>query len=365
MSPHDPNTRRDDESADWPTTPAPRPPAGDDADPTVQLGHTPRPPAASGPQPRPADPYAPPPAAASPAAHHPPISPTPPPVIGPGWQQPGPGGWYPPPPGSGPPQRSNRRWWLLAGAVALAAVVIAAIVVTSAGDEATTPTATPGTTPATTRAATTPPRATTTVTAAPTQADIGPAALPQLLMSADEISTRMDTPGMVSGPVISSPSTDATITPANCAGAWAPADNATYAGSGFTALAGQVVQEQPKAYHKVIQAVVSFPDANAAKAFYDKQTADWNSCKFQHITTQFTGSSDTTGAKIGVSGETDGTLSLLILIDDIPGAPKMQCQRGLTARQNVIVDVRACSPSVGSAGWTLARDIGEKITGQR
>ena len=38
-----------------------------------------------------------------------------------------------------------------------------------------------------------------------------------------------------------------------------------------------------------------------------------------------------------------------------------QCERDMTLRSNVIVDVRACSPTVGSAGLSIARDIADKI----
>jgi hypothetical protein len=38
------------------------------------------------------------------------------------------------------------------------------------------------------------------------------------------------------------------------------------------------------------------------------------------------------------------------------------CERGMTARGNFVVDVSACVPSVGR---TIARDIGEKVSGQR
>jgi hypothetical protein len=37
----------------------------------------------------------------------------------------------------------------------------------------------------------------------------------------------------------------------------------------------------------------------------------------------------------------------------------------MSAHKNLVVDVRVCASNVGSKGWTLARDIGEKITGQR
>jgi hypothetical protein len=66
-----------------------------------------------------------------------------------------------------------------------------------------------------------------------------------------------------------------------------------------------------------------------------------------------------------VTADIDGTSHMVVLVDAKGGRPEVQCERAITARKNVIVDVRACSPSVGSAGWTIARDIGQKITGER
>jgi serine/threonine-protein kinase len=38
-----------------------------------------------------------------------------------------------------------------------------------------------------------------------------------------------------------------------------------------------------------------------------------------------------------------------------------QCERDMAVRANVIVDVRACSPTIGSAGLSIATAIGDKI----
>jgi serine/threonine-protein kinase len=38
-----------------------------------------------------------------------------------------------------------------------------------------------------------------------------------------------------------------------------------------------------------------------------------------------------------------------------------KCERALTARGNVVVDVRACSPNMNSGGYNIASDIAAKI----
>ncbi|MGZ5376596.1 MAG: sensor domain-containing protein [Mycobacterium sp.] len=53
---------------------------------------------------------------------------------------------------------------------------------------------------------------------------------------------------------------------------------------------------------------VAFPDANAAKAFYDRQVADWNGCKNTHIKFEYQGAS--TEADLGVPATTAGILTM-------------------------------------------------------
>jgi hypothetical protein len=67
--------------------------------------------------------------------------------------------------------------------------------------------------------------------------------------------------------------------------------------------------------------------------------------------------------KVAISANTLGTNNVFIFPPT--GSDGRQCQHAMSARKNAVVDVRVCAPSVGSMGWTLARDIGEKITGQR
>ena len=38
-----------------------------------------------------------------------------------------------------------------------------------------------------------------------------------------------------------------------------------------------------------------------------------------------------------------------------------QCERNMAVRANVIVDVRACSPTIGSSGLSITSAIADKI----
>lgn len=302
------------------------------------------------------------------APQAPPNSPVPPAAQA--WQQPAPQSWFPGVPGQGqPPANGNRQRWIIGGSVAAAVVVIAvivAIVLATSGPDGSTTAATETTSPAMTKVPPTssPDESTTSEPAPPRTppASLGPTDLAGLLQSTNDISTTMDSPGMTAGPVSTKLTTGTTVTPPNCTSAWSPIDAVAYAGSGYTGVAAQVVQDLAPINHQVNQAIVSFPDDQAAKASYDKQVAAWKSCHYVKFTAE--GAENSRGTT-GVSAETDGTTNMLVVVDARAGGGAVQCQRSITARKNVIVDVRACSPSVGSAGWTIARDIGEKITGQR
>lgn len=83
------------------------------------------------------------------------------------------------------------------------------------------------------------------------------------------------------------------INPATCASAVAPVLEGTYAGSGYTGLATQGLQEPKPGRHKVIQAVVAFPDAAAAQHFYAQQLSVWQGCKLTDVTVSYTNGNPT------------------------------------------------------------------------
>lgn len=284
---------------------------------------------------------------------------------------------YPPPPGQ-PPQQpptgkspDKKRWLLIGGAVAAVALLAAVAIINFTGgdDDSSTNTAatssvkmtpagprTPSGEPSEPESPKRSPEATAAPPPPPPPPVIAPDALGGFLLPADQISQLMGSPGMTLA-VTDNTMIAGTVTPPNCTGAWGPVHAATYDGSGFTGMTAQAVNNDPT--HKVVEAAVSFPDAPAAQAFYDRQVADWNGCKFAKITAQY-GSAKPNGATLGVPSTAGGILSLAV-VAETSAVANMQCERAMTVRANVIVDVRACSPNIDSAGWNIARDIGNKI----
>jgi serine/threonine kinase PknH len=181
-----------------------------------------------------------------------------------------------------------------------------------------------------------------------------------LLASVPEISELVGNVAMDPDAIVDAPFGDVLIDPAMCTGAVMPGDHNVYNGSGFTGFAGQVLSDASRD-NKVIQSIVSFASEAEAKAFVDKQFADWQACKYTDVTSTIADS--VSHGTVAVSANTDGTNNVFIF--PAGGAAGRQCQHAMTPRKNVVVDVRVCASSVGSMGWTLARDIGVKITGQR
>lgn len=270
--------------------------------------------------------------------------------------------------------------WLIGGAVAAIVVLaVALIAVVSGGGGDGTDTASPTTTQTVppsddedqsgtggdgTPATTTPPTATTTARSSAGGA-IDPSDLDRYLLTAAEVGGKfsLDKPSMESTSVETQMVSGGTFSPAKCASAYGPVLASTYEGTGFTGMAANVVSEVPRPDRVVLQGVVSFPDTSAAKAAFDEQVQAWTDCKYEQVTPISDG--DARPAKVGITTTVDGVAGVLLFPEVAPGEPNKTCQRALGTRQNVIVDVRACSTgtsNVGNTGWTIARDITQKIS---
>lgn len=355
-----------------PRAPAPPPPAAGQ--------HQPAPPAQQPTSAGPAAPPPPPPGAVNPTGAGQPYP------TGGGWSpgHGGPGG--PPPQGYWPaqqqqPSKSNTPMLLIGGAVAAIVILaVALIAVISRGGESTetaSPTTPPTTEPADeddqsgtgggeTSATTTPPTATTTARQSGAGGTIDPSGLDRYLLSASETGRKfsLDKPMMEASVVETKMISGSIVTPSKCASAYGPALASTYNGTGYTGMAANVVNEIPQPNRQVLQAVVAFPDKAAAKAFFDEQVEAWTDCKYKELTSS--GGGESSSVKVGITTIMEGVAGVLLFPDVAPGAPNKTCQRGLGTKHNVIIDVRACGTGTGASnvantGWTIARDITEKI----
>jgi hypothetical protein len=137
------------------------------------------------------------------------------------------------------------------------------------------------------------------------------------------------------------------------------AEPAVYAGSGWTAMRGQTVKEPGDSWtHSVHQEVVSFQSANDAAAFFSASTPGWPACSNRKFTVTLPDTAPTVWT-VGPITSANGTLSGTKTVE---GGDGFACQRALTVRNNVVIDVSACSNNPGDTGVNIAHQIAAKIS---
>lgn len=201
-----------------------------------------------------------------------------------------------------------------------------------------------------------------TVVAAPTMGHaprpIPTAALSQLLLSSREAGNVMGASLTVAnsshGLYENEPLEDGCLV-------WAEAQRHTYEGSGWTAVRVEELRDHPDdADHIVYQSVVSFPDAASAQDVFADQKSEWARCDDRRVALHDPGQPDHYWS-LNTATEDQGVLTITRSEEDLPG---WSCQRAMTVRNNVVVDLSACAMNVDDSGAELARRIAGKIDDQ-
>lgn len=212
--------------------------------------------------------------------------------------------------------------------------------------------------------------ATTSGTATP--ADPPPAAtvatLPALLLSAPEVGTALGSDDVVVTREVTGPWDDsAQVTVGSdgvgvgCLAIAGAAQRAVYEGTGWTALRGQVLREAPTAptwSHFATQAVVLFPTAEAAGEFYHRSVTQWAGCADRELGYAQQPAPDQLWRVGTVATDRD----MLTVTRTQLSPQQWSCQRALSVRGAVAVDVEACTeggPTGAAAALTAA--IGERL----
>lgn len=268
------------------------------------------------------------------------------------------------PPGAPPPlPRPRRRWpWWVAGTVAAVAAMLVIVLIVHSGSNSH-PTAAPVSSSTRPPASSSPtPTTPPSPPGPPAAPPLDPATLPNLLASAEQVGKILNNVPMDARAVQTSLASGVSIKPATCASAVAPVLEGTYAGSGYTGLAVQGLQEPKPGRHKVIQAVIAFPNTAAAQGFYSQQLSAWKGCKLTEATVTYTNGRADDHAKITIVSDNE-SIATTVLLPAGPNDPKdSECERAISARRNILVDVRACGPNTITAGFMLTRTINNNIT---
>jgi hypothetical protein len=179
--------------------------------------------------------------------------------------------------------------------------------------------------------------------------------LDALLLSPEQINPIMGAKGMAVTRRHDAMSDDsATMRPRECLAIDGAAQAQVYAGSGFTAVRDQALNDGDNFQHYAEQAVVLFPTAKLAKVFFVASGLRWPDChQYTHIQS---GSEWTAGAV----ADSNATLSTIATQQNARQGG-WACGRALAIKNNVIVDVNTCSANPQNSAVDIANQIAAKV----
>jgi PknH-like extracellular domain len=151
----------------------------------------------------------------------------------------------------------------------------------------------------------------------------------------------------------------------NCLAIDGPAQDKVYANTGWTAMRGQrlddSVDDSKKRKNYAIQAVVAYPSAHEANAFYESSAQSWAACSKRRYSDIAPNQPDTVWTVSDITTD-NGTLSTTQVQEAGDG---WTCQRALTVRNNVAIDIVTCTFSQsGSPAVDIASQIAAKVAKQ-
>lgn len=160
--------------------------------------------------------------------------------------------------------------------------------------------------------------------------------------------------------------------PDDCVYAIGPGQAPVYAGSGYTAVSGddEVASLPPNSDEpdpEVEQVLVLFPTAKEANAFYTTSVQRWPACANRQFTTPAGQDTPETGWQVGPVSTANGTLSTTLtmtLRDNGNVLLTMTCQRALTVRNDVAIDVGAVHKDPADLAVKLAGQIAGRVDKQ-
>lgn len=182
-----------------------------------------------------------------------------------------------------------------------------------------------------------------------TEADLG-----RVLLSVGEINGVMGATGIrETGSTEDMSDNSAVVSDLDCLGAMYGAEEKVYKGSGWTAVRDEVLQEPTgDNEHWVEQIAVLYPSADKAQRFLAESRSTWQSCENSSIDVD----RDDVHATwdVGPVDLSDEVLTQGIEQQDAGG---WGCQHAMASAANLIVEVWACSDSIGDEAKAIATDM--------
>lgn len=196
---------------------------------------------------------------------------------------------------------------------------------------------------------------TTTTTTSITPPPLQERGLDALLLSPEQVNAAMGAKEMTVTKNHTSMSDDsATMSPRECLAVDGSAQAQVYAGSGYTAERDLTLADGDNFTHYVDQAVVLFPTAKQANAFFTSSAQQWPTCR------QYTHTQTKSEWSVGPISNSKGTLSTTTTQQNA-SAPGWACGRALTVINNVVIDVNTCSAKPEDSAVNIATQIAAKV----
>ena len=185
--------------------------------------------------------------------------------------------------------------------------------------------------------------------------------LDAILLSADQINTLMGASGMQPGTVGREPLHPTfTVSKPDCSGTLTVAEDSVYAGSGYTAVREQRLQEPgDHRQHLVGQAAVHFPSADRASAFVKSSADKWRACSTQTVTQTNVDGTTVRWVVGNLSGADPRIMQAHSHTDPADG---WSCQHVLRAVSNIVLDSDACGYHITDEGSQLADKMAANTT---
>jgi PknH-like extracellular domain len=265
--------------------------------------------------------------------------------------------WHPPASFVVPPPRPSRRRRRIAitATVFTAAIAAGAVALTFAVQSQPSHTASPSATASPGGPSSSQPATTTAARPGP---PVAASALSGFLLPAEQIKEMIEAPTMqvVESSADTFSDGSAYISEKDCAGPYQPGDNAAYANTGSTGSQFQYLQN-PGGHEAVQQAVIAYSTADAAQKVLADQHQKWSACAGRTFTLTLPNESPHRWSFSPLTTP-DGAL---VLTTSREGKSYFGCQRALTARNNVIIDVGSCKLSLDKKGLEILNAIAAKI----
>jgi hypothetical protein len=185
-------------------------------------------------------------------------------------------------------------------------------------------------------------------------------ALTASLATADELNTIMGTTGMTPHTPVSQMGDHRNLLPnLNCLGVWQVNEAPIYESSHWKSVRQQLVRapDADEWNSLVVQSVVSYRTADAAREFFTESTDRWSKCANHKLNIQLNGQA-LPAWHSGDLTKTDTRLALPYTRGT--GDQTRSCQRVLSVTANLILDIQACKPQQRDP-ITAAAAVADKI----